>query len=93
MDLSKHNRTVVAHCPTCAGTEFLDANPDGGESRLLVCQGCGRELTAEILWQENAENVAVNLEEVKAKVLRDVQQELHNTLKKAFSGSINIRFK
>jgi len=26
-------------------------------------------------------------------VLRDVQQELHDTLKKAFSGSKNIRFK
>lgn len=93
MNLSRHNRTLQALCPTCAGTSFADAEPNGGDTRVLKCENCGLELTEQALWEANAENVDVNLSEMKNAILQDVQKELHQTLKKAFVGNKNIRFK
>ena len=93
MNFSKHNRTIQALCPTCAGTSFSDAEPNGGDTRVLKCESCGLELTEQALWDANAENVDVNRSEMKSAVLKDVEKELRKTLKKAFAGSKNIRFK
>lgn len=93
MNLSQHDRTLRALCPTCAGTTFADAEPNAGDTRVLKCESCGLELTEQALWEANAENVDVNLTEMKSAVLKDVQQELHRTLKKALAGNKTIRFK
>ena len=93
MDLSKHNRTVPVLCPTCAGTSFIGDVPETEEVRVLKCATCGFELTEQALVEANAENVDVNLEEMKAEILKDVEKQLQSSLKKAFSGNKNIRFK
>ena len=90
MNLSKHSRTIQAICPTCAATSFNDDAPAGGDIRVLKCESCGLELTEQVLWETNAENVDVNVTEMKSAILKDVQKELHNTLKKAFAGKKTI---
>jgi hypothetical protein len=50
-------------------------------------------LTRDELLRENSENIAVNVEEVKAQVLKDISKQLQDSLKKAFKGSKNIRIK
>lgn len=64
-----------------------------GDTRVLKCESCGLEVTEQALWDANAENVDVNLSEMKNAILKDVQIELHQTLKKAFAGNKSIRFK
>ncbi|EJG0271464.1 hypothetical protein DC877_RS06125 [Vibrio parahaemolyticus] len=59
----------------------------------MTCASCGREFNKDELIQENSENIDEHLSEIKEEVLKDVQDELRKTLKKAFSGSKNIRIR
>jgi uncharacterized Zn finger protein len=91
MDAEKYNRNISMNCPTCGSTQFSGAEDDSGE--LVTCASCGRVLTRDELLRENSENIAVNVEEVKAQVLKDISKQLQDSLKKAFKGSKNIRIK
>ncbi|MBN8084765.1 hypothetical protein J0J19_14795 [Vibrio vulnificus] len=59
----------------------------------MTCASCGREFNKDELIQENSENIDEHLSEIKEEVLKDVQDELRKTLKKAFSGNKNIRIR
>ncbi|ELB2805482.1 hypothetical protein QNE69_002075 [Vibrio alginolyticus] len=59
----------------------------------MTCASCDREFNKDELIQENSENIDEHLSELKEEVLKDVQDELRKSLKKAFSGSKNIRIK
>lgn len=59
----------------------------------MTCASCGREFNKDEFIQENSENIDEHLSEIKEEVLKDVQDELCKSLKKAFSGSKNIRIK
>ena len=91
MDSEKHNRTVQLLCPTCGATDF-ECLPEEPES-LLKCVGCGRETTRDDLISENSENLEEHKKELIADVKKDIEKDLRDSLRKAFSGSRNIRFK
>ena len=59
----------------------------------MTCASCEREFNKDELIQENSENIEEHLSEMKEDVVKDVADELRKSLKKAFSGSKNIRFK
>ena len=91
MDAEKYNRAIEMHCPTCGSTQFGGAEDESSE--LVTCASCGRTLTHDELLRENSENIAENVEEVKAQVEKGITKQLQDSLKKAFKGSKNIRIK
>lgn len=90
MHIGRHDRQVSLNCPTCGNTQFevleIDAAP-------VVCARCGRALTREELVRENAENLTAQVEEMKAQVIGQVQRDLSEMLRKAFSGNKNFRIR
>lgn len=87
MDTEKYRRNVTLICPTCGETNFEIRD---NESRSVKCVRCGRETGRAELIRENSEKICESVEETKAKVLKDIQKELGNSLK-AFRGSVNIK--
>ncbi|UAA40756.1 hypothetical protein KIH87_08330 [Paraneptunicella aestuarii] len=59
----------------------------------MTCVSCERKFNKDELIRENGENIEEHLSEMKREVVKDVADELRKSLKKAFSGSKNIRFK
>ncbi|MBS3949173.1 MAG: hypothetical protein KGZ53_00680 [Peptococcaceae bacterium] len=90
MDADKYSRTIQMHCPTCGSTQFSAAED---EFELVTCSSCGRALTRDELVRENSENIAENVKEMKAQIVKDISKQLQDSLKKAFKGSKNIRIK
>lgn len=91
MGADKYNRTIQMHCPTCGSTQFSGAEDES--SKLFICSSCDRSLTRDELLRENSENIAENIEAVKAQVVKDITKQLQDSLKKAFKGSKTIRIK
>jgi uncharacterized Zn finger protein (UPF0148 family) len=91
VDTEKYNRTVSLLCPTCGGSLFEGADDPSAE--MVTCATCDRSLTRDELLQENSENIGEHLEEIKKSVKKDLTKQLQDTLKSAFKGSKNIKFK
>lgn len=89
MDASKYSRSVTLLCPTCGNTDF----ERDGDNSPLRCVGCDRVFEREELIRENGEVIEAELDEMKAEVLRDVEKELSDTLRRTFKGSEHIKFK
>lgn len=91
MKPEKYNRTVTMNCPTCGGTQFR--LPSDGSSELVTCASCDRTLTRVDLLQENSENIAAHVEEVKAEVMKDITTQFRDSIKRATRGSKYLRFR
>jgi hypothetical protein len=76
-------------CSTCGGTQF-ERETDEGPFR---CAGCGRSFTREELIRENGELIDSEVDEMAAEVVKDTREQLRESLRQAFSGSKNIKFK
>ena len=83
MDSEKYNRSVTLLCPTC-GNSQLETQDEDSENETIRCPSCDRTMTKEELIRENGENIDANMEEVRNEVLKDVEKELGDMLKKAF---------
>lgn len=91
MDAEKYNRSIKLHCSTCGSTDFdHDRERDDGPIR---CTSCDRVFTRDELIRENGATIDANVAEVKKEVVADVQKQLNETLRKAFSGSKHIKFR
>ncbi|UDN34901.1 ECs_2282 family putative zinc-binding protein [Proteus sp. NMG38-2] len=93
MNPEKYNRSISLLCPTCGCSDFSYEEGRDETIQVMTCASCDRELNKDELIQENSENIDEHLSEIKEEVLKDVQDELRKSLKKAFSGSKNIRIK
>jgi transposase-like protein len=93
MNPEKYNRSIGMLCPTCGGSDFSYGEGVDEIIQIMVCASCKREFNKDELIQENRENIEVHLSEIKDEVTKDAADELRKSLKKAFSGSKNIRFK
>lgn len=93
MKVGKYKRKIKLLCPTCGCSDFsYDEEPDESEG-IMVCVSCEREFNKRELIRENSENINMNISEMKNEVLKDAADEIRKSLKKAFSGSKNIRLK
>ncbi|WP_426201142.1 ECs_2282 family putative zinc-binding protein [Pseudomonas sp. TWP3-1] len=90
MNLDKHSRTIALQCPTCGGSSF---ESETIESPEVKCVQCERVIQRDELLRENSENIQENLNEVKSNVSKDIAGQIRKTLKDAFKGSKNIKFK
>ena len=89
MDASRYSRSVTLLCSTCGHTDF----EHDGENSPLRCISCDRVFEREELIRENDEVIGAELDVVKAEVLRDAKKQFGDTLRKAFKGSKQIKFK
>ena len=89
----KYNRSVSLDCSTCGSSEFSHDGADGQTSELLTCGNCGLEISRDDLIRANDENVQAHVKEIGQTVVKDLQKELHESLKKAFRGSKNIKIR
>lgn len=93
MNPGKYNRNVSSLCPTCGCSEFSYEEGVDETIQVMTCASCKREFNKDELIRENSENIDEHLSEIKTEVTKDFSDEVRNSLKKAFSGSKNIRFK
>lgn len=93
MNPEKYNRNISLLCPTCGCSDFSYDEGSDETMQVMTCASCEREFNKDELIQENSENIDEYLSEMKDEVVKDVADELRKSLKKAFSGSKNIRFK
>lgn len=93
MDPEKYNRSVSLLCPTCGCTQFSYDEGVDEAIQVMTCASCEREFNRDELIRENSENIDEHLSEIKKEVTKDLTAELRMSLKKAFSGNKNIRFK
>lgn len=89
----KYNRSVSLLCPTCGGSQFSHDDADASADSLLKCETCGLEISKDDLVRANSENVDEHVKEIGQEVVKDIQKELRDSLKKAFGGSKNFRIK
>lgn len=93
MNPDKYNRSISLLCPTCACSDFSYEEGVNETIQVMTCASCGRELNKDELIRENSESIDEHFSEIKNEVTKDIADELQKALKKAFSGSKNIRFK
>ncbi len=93
MESEKYNRSISLLCPTCGCSDFSYEEGSCETIQVITCASCEREFNKDELIRENSENIDEHLSEIKDEVVKDVAEELRKSLKKAFSGSKNIRFK
>jgi len=91
MDEEKYTRRVTLLCPTCGSDQF--AFDDEDDSALVTCASCGRQTTREELISDNSENIQLHVADVGEAIVVDAAKELNESLRDAFKGSKNIRFK
>lgn len=93
LNADKYDRSVALLCPTCGNSEFSHDNADGQVAELLTCGNCGLEISKNDLIQANGENLQAHVQEIGQAVVKDIQKELHESLKKAFGNSKNIKIR
>ncbi|WP_457857783.1 ECs_2282 family putative zinc-binding protein [Psychrobacter pulmonis] len=93
MDNEKYNRNISLQCPTCGCSTFSYDEGLDETIQIMTCASCEREFNKNELMLENSENIDEHFSEIKGEIVDDVADEIRQSLKKAFSGSKNIRFK
>jgi len=93
MNSDKYDRNVSLQCPTCGATQVEYDEAVESDHAKVRCVSCDREMTKEELIHENSENLDEHLREIGEQALDDVANEMKKSLKKAFSGNKNIKFK
>ncbi|CTP91541.1 ECs_2282 family putative zinc-binding protein [Xanthomonas graminis] len=93
IDAGKYDRSVTLLCPTCGGTQFARDDSDLSATALFTCSGCGLEITKDDLIRAKSENINEHVKDVGQEITKDVQKQLNDSLRKAFSGSKNFRIK
>lgn len=93
INADKYSRSVKLVCPTCGSDQFSHDGAEAQTSELLTCGACGLEIPKDDLLQANSESVDEHVREISQEVVKDIEKELRDALKKAFSGSKNFRIK
>jgi uncharacterized Zn finger protein (UPF0148 family) len=93
MNPEKYNRSISLLCPTCGCSDFSYEKGSDETIQVMTCVSCEREFNKDELIQENSESIDEHLSEIKEEIVKDIADELRKSLKRAISGSKNIRFK
>ncbi|MGT3204488.1 ECs_2282 family putative zinc-binding protein [Yersinia enterocolitica] len=89
MNPEKYDREIILLCPTCGNSEMKHS----GESSIVKCTSCNREMTKDELIEENGQSIDDHVSEVKKEIINDFEKEVSKIFKNAFKGSKNIRIK
>lgn len=85
----KHNQKVILNCPICGNT-LMEVDK---ETEQVTCSDCGASFEYDQIINENGENINSYIDDMSEKAKDDLTKQLNETLKKAFKGNKNIRFK
>ncbi|TXH83797.1 MAG: hypothetical protein E6Q77_03625 [Rhizobium sp.] len=85
--MSKYDRSVELHCPTCGGVQF--EFDDNDEAVPVECAGCGLNISRSDLVAANGENIEAHVEQITNEATADMMKQL----KDAFRGNNFIKFK
>ncbi|MHB1416290.1 MAG: ECs_2282 family putative zinc-binding protein [Chloroflexota bacterium] len=91
MDEDKYGRSVTLLCSTCGSDQF--AFDDESDSAAVTCANCGRQTTRDELIRENSENIELHVADIGEEATADSAKKLNKSLRDAFKGNKNIRFK
>lgn len=86
-----YDKSIQLQCITCGETQF-EYNDD---KTWVKCNCCNREYLGGYneLLELNQENINQELTKTKEEIDKDLQKEMNQMFKKAFSGNKNIKFK
>jgi hypothetical protein len=73
-----YSKSVLLMCTTCGGKDF-EFDDDEGPVR---CIGCDRTFDRDQLIHENGEVIDLELEEIKNKIVSDIEKDFAKILKK-----------
>lgn len=93
VDVEKYGRSVGMLCLTCGSDQFSHLGEAGQDHEIITCAGCGRQMTREELIRENSENLSEHVASMAKEITGDLQRELNESLRAAFKGSKNVRFR
>ncbi len=85
-------RDISLRCEVCGHDDRFEFNED---KSYVKCNACGKEYHKGIdeLKELNALLISDNLEDMKREAIPEIKKDLMNSLKKAFKGNKNIKFK
>jgi uncharacterized Zn finger protein (UPF0148 family) len=89
----KLSRQVTLVCPSCGCSQFSHADEGEEDGSIVTCAQCGRRLTRDELLRENSENVEAHAAEMAQEAISDAVKQFNKSLRDAFRGNKNIRFK
>ncbi len=93
MNLDKHNRAVVMHCPSCGNTLLEGLVGIEEATELIKCPSCSYEMTKDELINGNADNLSINAQEMAKEALPDIAKEIKKQLQASFKNSKFIKIK
>lgn len=78
-----YSRTLALRCVVCGDTERFSKNED---ETYIICKRCGREYFGgkHELIELNQRFIDSEVNDIKAEVTKDIQEELNKTLKSLF---------
>ena len=88
---NSYNKSVQLRCISCGDSNF-EFNDD---KSWIKCNRCGKEYHGgyDELVELNQDPINQALNKTKDELLSDLQKEMKETLKNAFKGNKNIKFK
>jgi uncharacterized Zn finger protein len=93
LNAKKYRRQILLLCPTCGSDQFAHDSAETEGNAMHTCVNCGLEITKDDLIRANGENVHEHVKEITQEVTKDLGDHLRKSLKQAFRGNKNIRFK
>lgn len=86
-----YDKSIQLQCITCGETQF----EYNDYKTWIKCNCCNREYLGGYieLVELNQENINQELNKTKEEIGKDLQKEMNQMFKKAFSGNKNIKFK
>ncbi|MCF8838424.1 hypothetical protein JH298_21955 (plasmid) [Xanthomonas campestris pv. campestris] len=93
IDAGKYDSSITLCCPTCGGTQFARDDSDASATALFTCASCGLAIPKDEFIRANSENIDGHAKEIGKEVVKDIQKQLNDSLRKAFGGSKHFRIK
>jgi len=85
-----YDKNITLRCITCGDTEHFEFND---EKTWIKCTKCNREYPGgyDELIDLNQQLINEQIEETKSDLIKDVENEFKDMLKKTFSGNKNFK--
>jgi len=87
-----YNFNIKLQCVVCGRDDCFESNED---KSYIKCTNCGKEYFGgrDELIEYNNEQIRESIEHKEKEITSDVTEEIHDMLKKSFSGNKHIKIK